>query len=112
MRTQIQLRQGFVGRVVLHRLMNVPVLREVLGAASGCAVALVLYGAFELVRGFVGMGSVDVAGGLHAAAGFAVAHGTIGLGLTSTLALAGGCAFIHRHVLQPSTMSDSSACSL
>lgn len=85
---------------ILHRLMKVPVLREVCGAVSGGAVALVLYGAFELVRGLAGMGSVDVVGGVHAAAGFAVAHGTIGLGLTSTLALAGACAFIHRHVIR------------
>lgn len=91
---------------ILHRLMKVPVLREVFGAVSGGAVALVLYGAFELVRGLAGMGSVDVVGGLHAAAGFAMSHGTIGLGLTSTLALAGACAFIHRRVLQPSTMSE------
>jgi hypothetical protein len=91
---------------ILHRVMQVPMLREVLGALAGCSVALVLYGAFELARGLMGMGSVDVVGGLHAATGFAVSHGTIGLGLTSTLALAGGCAFIHRRVLQPSTMSE------
>jgi hypothetical protein len=86
--------------------MGVPVVREIVGAVSGCAVALVLYGAFELARGLMGMGSVDVVGGFHAAAGFAVSHGTVGLGITSTLALAGGCAFVHRRVLQPSTMSE------
>jgi hypothetical protein len=91
---------------ILHRLMKVPVLREILGAASGGVVALMLYGAFEFARGLTGMGPVDVVGGLHAAAGFAVSHGTIGLGLTSTLALAGACAFIHRRILQPSTMSE------
>lgn len=84
---------------IFRRVASLPVIREVLGALAGCAVALVLYGAFELARGLLGVGSVDVVGGLHAAAGAVAAQGVAGLGVASTLALAGGCAFVHRRAM-------------
>lgn len=91
---------------ILRRIASLPVIREVLGAAGGCAVALVLYEAFEFVRGIVG-GSLDVLAPVHASATALAAHGTVSLGLSATIALAGGCAFLHRRA-----MSDSSAGSL
>lgn len=90
---------------ILQRVMNVPVLREVVGAVSGCAVALVAYGAFESVRGMIGGASFDVVAPVHAAAGAFADHGAVSVGLPLSLALAGGCAFLHRRFLQ-STMSE------
>lgn len=81
---------------ILRRIASLPVIREVLGASAGCAVALVAYGAFEFARRMIGMGSVDVVGGMHAAAGLVVAQGTAGIGLTGLMALAAGCAYVHR----------------
>jgi hypothetical protein len=91
---------------ILHRLLRVPVLREVFGAVSGGAVALVAYGAFEFVRGLSGIGSIDVLAPVHASASTLAAHGAISFGLSTTIALAGGCAFIHRRILQATTMSE------
>jgi|GEM_PF-5961565 len=81
---------------IIHRIASLPVIREVLGAGAGCGVALALYGVFEFVRTLVGGGSIDVVAPVHAAAGAVVAHGVVSLGLPLTLALAGGCAFLHR----------------
>lgn len=90
---------------ILRRVMNIPVLREVVGAGAGCAAALALYGVFEFARGLLGGGSIDVVAPVHAAAGMVAANGAVSLGLPLTLALAGGCAFLHRR-LSPSTMSE------
>lgn len=85
---------------LLKRIASLPVIREVLGAVAGGAVALSLYGVFELARGLLGGGfSVDVVGPVHAAAGAVMAQGTAGLGLVATMALAGGCAFVHRRMV-------------
>jgi hypothetical protein len=93
---------------ILHRVMDIPVLREVVGAASGCAIALALYGVFEFVRATIGGGmSFDVVAPFHAAAGAVTAHGTVSLGLSSTLALAGACAFLHRRLLSSGMSADS-----
>jgi hypothetical protein len=90
---------------LLRRIAKLPVIRDVLGAGAGCAVALAAYAAFELARGLLGVGSVDVVGAYHAAAGAVVAQGTVVFGLSSTLALAGGCAFVHRR-LSPQAVSE------
>lgn len=84
---------------LLKRIASLPVIREVFGASAGAAVALALYGAFELARGFTGGGSIDVVGPVHAAAGAVIAQGTAGIGLVATMALAGGCAFVHRRMM-------------
>ena len=89
---------------ILKTIASLPFVREVLGAGAGCAVALALYGVFELGRAAFGGGSIDVLAPVHAAAGTVIAHGAVSLGLPLTLALAGGCAFLHRR-LSPSTMS-------
>jgi hypothetical protein len=91
---------------ILRRIAKLPVIREVLGAGAGCAVALAAYGAFEFLRGALGVGSFDVLGPVHAAAGAVIAQGTVMLGLTATLALAAGCAFVHRKAFRPATMSE------
>lgn len=82
---------------IFRRIASLPVIREVLGAAIGGGVALVIYGVFEFGRGiFLGSASIDVLAPLHASAAAIVAHGTVSLGLSAIVALAGGCAFIHR----------------
>lgn len=84
---------------ILKRVASLPVIREVLGAVGGGAVALGLYGVFEFGRHLVGGGSVDVLGPVHASATAIAAHGTLSLGLSGVLALAGGCAFLHRRLM-------------
>ena len=84
---------------LLKRIATLPVIREVLGATAGGAVALALYGLFEVARGLMGGGSIDVVGPVHAAAGAVLAQGTAGLGIVATMALAGGCAFLHRRMV-------------
>lgn len=84
---------------ILRRVASLPVIREVLGAAGGCGVALAVYAVFEFVRGIVGGGSIDVLAPVHASAAALAAHGTVSLGLSATIALAGGCAFLHRRAM-------------
>ncbi len=91
---------------ILRRSASLPVIREVIGAAAGCSVALAVYAAFEFVRGIIGGGSIDVLAPVHASASTLAAHGAISFGLSTTIALAGGCAFIHRRILQATTMSE------
>ena len=87
----------------LRRIASLPFIREVLGAAIGGGVALALFGVFEIIRGFFGGGtSFDMTAPLHASAVAAVAHGTVSLGVTAIVALAGGCAFLHRRVMSDS----------
>lgn len=92
---------------ILQRVSSLPVIREVLGASIGGGVALALYGVFEFGRHLLGGGSIDVLAPMHASATAVMANGVVSLGLTLPLALAGGCAFIHRRL-----MSDSSTSSL
>lgn len=88
---------------IFRRIASLPVIREVLGAAIGGGVALAFYGVFEITRGFFGGGtSFDMTAPLHASAVAVVAHGTVSLGVTAIVALAGGCAFLHRHVMSDS----------
>ena len=85
---------------ILRRIAKLPVIREVLGATAGGAVALSLYAAFEFARDLIGGGIGEAVGTrLHGAAGLVMAQGTVGLGLASTLALAGACAFMHRRMM-------------
>ena len=84
---------------ILHRIASLPVIREVLGASIGGGVALALYGIFEFARHLLGGGSIDVLGPVHASATAIAAHGMVSLGLFATLALAGGCAFIHTRLM-------------
>ncbi len=85
---------------LLHRIAALPVIREVLGACFGGAIAMSLYYVFEFVRSLVGDGVVaTVAAPLHGAALLIVMHGTVSLGLSATLALAGTCAFLHRRMI-------------
>ncbi len=69
---------------ILKTVASLPVIREVLGAGLGCIGALALYGVFEFLRG---------------------SFSVVTVGLVVMLALAGGCAFLHRRFLQ-STMSE------
>lgn len=84
---------------ILRRIASLPVIREVLGASFGGAVALGLYAAFEFSRHLVGAGSVDVLAPVHASATAVMANGAVTVGLTLPLALAGACAFVHKRML-------------
>lgn len=84
---------------ILHRIASLPVIREVLGASIGGGVALALYAVFEFARSLMGGGSIDVLAPVHASAAALATHGTVSLGLSATVALAGGCAFIHKHMM-------------
>ncbi len=97
------LRDGFGGRLV-QRITSLPVIREVVGASVGGGVALALYSIFEFGRHLVGGRSIDVLAPVHASAAAVVAHGTVSLGLSATVALAGGCAFLHRRAMSDSSL--------
>lgn len=85
---------------ILRRLASLPVIREVLGAGIGCAGALGLYLVYTFVRDLIGIGPVDAVGSrLHGAALVVMAQGTATLGIASTMALAGACAFIHHRTM-------------
>lgn len=84
---------------ILHRITSLPVIREVVGASIGGGVALALYTVFEFGRHLVGGGSIDVLAPLHASAAAIIANGTVSLGLSAALALAGACAFIHTRMM-------------
>lgn len=85
---------------LLRHCARLPVIREVLGAGSGVAVALTGYYVFEFVRGMVGVETTNAVGtSLHGAASLLAANGTVTLGLGCTLALAGTCAFLHRRTM-------------
>ncbi len=84
----------------LPRFTKLPVIREVLGAGSGMAIALSAYYVFEFARDLIGVGASNAIGErLHGAAAMVMAQGTVGLALPCTLALAAGCAFVHRRMM-------------